>query len=69
MFHLSKGTAAMLPWDQNGVVDAQLKVYGTSNIRVVDASIIPIHIATHPGQTVYGIAERAAAALRNGEWK
>ncbi|EGN94606.1 hypothetical protein SERLA73DRAFT_114907 [Serpula lacrymans var. lacrymans S7.3] len=29
------GTAAMLPRDQGGVVDASLKVYGTSNLRVV----------------------------------
>ncbi|KAG6815635.1 hypothetical protein H0H87_012724 [Tephrocybe sp. NHM501043] len=36
------GTAAMLPRDQNGVVDSKLKVYGTSNIRVVDASILPV---------------------------
>ncbi|KAG6906660.1 hypothetical protein DXG01_012717 [Tephrocybe rancida] len=63
------GTASMLPRDQNGVVDPQLKVYGTSNIRVVDASILPVHVATHPTMTLYGIAERAAEALRTGEWK
>ncbi|KAG6840297.1 hypothetical protein H0H93_004709, partial [Arthromyces matolae] len=62
-------TAAMLPRDQNGVVDSKLKVYGTSNIRVVDASILPVHIATHPTMTLYGIAERVAEALRTGEWQ
>ena len=29
------GTAAMLPREDGGVVDAELKVYGTSNLRVV----------------------------------
>ena len=29
------GTAAMMPQADGGVVDASLKVYGTSNLRVV----------------------------------
>ena len=41
-----------------GVVDPKaLKVYGTANLRVIDASIIPMLIATHPQSTVYAIAE------------
>lgn len=36
------GTAAMVPREDGGVVDPTLKVYGTSNLRVVDASILPI---------------------------
>ncbi|KAG6873387.1 hypothetical protein C0995_016197 [Termitomyces sp. Mi166 len=48
------GTASMLPRDQNGVVDSHLKVYGTSNIRVVDASILPVDVAAHPTVTLYG---------------
>lgn len=31
------GTASMLPREDGGVVDAKLRVYGTSNLRVVSA--------------------------------
>jgi len=47
------GTAAMLPREKGGVVDTTLKVYGTTNIRVVDASVIPLHVSTHPQATIY----------------
>ncbi|KAG2138428.1 alcohol oxidase [Suillus bovinus] len=48
------GTASMLPRSANGVVDNKLKVYGTTNLRVADASIFPIHVGTHPQATLYG---------------
>ncbi|KAG6376605.1 hypothetical protein JVT61DRAFT_1587 [Boletus reticuloceps] len=48
------GTAAMLPRSANGVVDSGLKVYGTANVRVADASILPIHLGSHPQATLYG---------------
>ncbi|KAK7050312.1 GMC oxidoreductase [Favolaschia claudopus] len=57
------GTAAMLPREKGGVVNSSLKVYGTSNLRVVDASIIPIHLSAHVQATVYAIAEKAAAII------
>ncbi|EIN08374.1 alcohol oxidase [Punctularia strigosozonata HHB-11173 SS5] len=53
------GTANMMPREDGGVVDPQLKVYGTANLRVVDASIIPIQISCHTQSIVYAIAERA----------
>jgi choline dehydrogenase-like flavoprotein len=43
-----------------GVVNGQLVVYGTQNLRVADASIMPLHIATHTQQTVYAIAEKVS---------
>ncbi|TFK80961.1 GMC oxidoreductase [Polyporus arcularius HHB13444] len=59
------GTAAMLPRELGGVVDPlTLKVHGTANLRVVDASLMPMLIATHPQSTVYAIAERAADIIR-----
>lgn len=54
------GTAPMLPRHEGGVVDSNLLVYGTSNLRVVDWSVMPVQISGHPQTAVYGIAERAA---------
>lgn len=57
------GTAALAPKALGGVVGDDLLVYGTSNLRVVDASIIPLHLATHIQTIVYAIAEKAAAMI------
>ncbi|KAK1478270.1 choline dehydrogenase [Colletotrichum tamarilloi] len=54
------GSCAMLPKEDGGVVDPSLKVYGAENLRVVDASIMPVLISAHIQTAVYGIAERAA---------
>jgi choline dehydrogenase-like flavoprotein len=61
------GTASMLPRSEGGVVDSSLKVYGTSNVRVVDASVIPLHISAHVQATVYGIAGKAADIMLSRE--
>ncbi|WFD23850.1 hypothetical protein MEQU1_002544 [Malassezia equina] len=53
-------TCAMLPRQDGGVVDENLKVYGTSNLRVVDASVTPIAMSCHLESVVYGLAEIAA---------
>ncbi|KAJ1301435.1 hypothetical protein OPQ81_008693 [Rhizoctonia solani] len=60
------GTATLAPKELGGVVDVDLKVHGTANVRVVDASIIPLHISTHIQRTVYGIAEKAAKIIKDG---
>lgn len=65
LFHVA-GTCAMLPKEEGGVVDPALKVWGTTNLRVVDASIIPVLIASHTQTIVYGIAEKAAQIIVNG---
>jgi choline dehydrogenase-like flavoprotein len=57
------GTCAMIPKEKGGVVNSKLKVYGTSNLRVVDASIIPVLISAHMQTAVYSIAEMAAQII------
>jgi choline dehydrogenase-like flavoprotein len=54
------GSCSVLRQENGGVVDPDLKVYGTQNLRDVDASIIPILPVGHLQTMVYGIAERAA---------
>ncbi|KAG8680366.1 hypothetical protein FRC08_016360, partial [Ceratobasidium sp. 394] len=49
--HHPIGTVAMASKALGGVVDSNLKVYGTTNVRVVDASIIPLHMGTHLSRT------------------
>ncbi|KAI0459565.1 GMC oxidoreductase-domain-containing protein [Xylaria acuta] len=56
-FHPS-GTAAMMPRSAGGVVDTGLRVYGTRNLRVVDASIIPLIPSGHIQSAIYAIAEK-----------
>ncbi|KAL8695818.1 MAG: hypothetical protein Q9224_003138 [Gallowayella concinna] len=58
------GTCAMLPRDQGGVVDTRLKVYGTKNVRVVDASITPLHVRGNTVSLTYAIAEKAADIIK-----
>ncbi|KAF8519998.1 GMC oxidoreductase [Hysterangium stoloniferum] len=58
------GSCSMLPREKLGVVDPQLKVYGTNNLRVVDISIIPLHVAAHTQTFAYMIGEKAADIIR-----
>ncbi|KAG1894479.1 alcohol oxidase [Suillus fuscotomentosus] len=56
-FHTA-GSCSMLPKELNGVVDPQLKVWGTHNIRVADLSIIPLHVGSHTQSVAYALAEQ-----------
>jgi choline dehydrogenase len=61
------GTCAMLPREDGGVVDPRLKVYGIGNLRIVDASIFPIHVQNNICSTVYTVAEKAADMIKE-DW-
>jgi choline dehydrogenase-like flavoprotein len=47
------GTMAMMPKSFGGVVDPQLKVYGLQNVRVADASILPMPLSAHLVSTLF----------------
>ncbi|KAI9843172.1 MAG: hypothetical protein M1838_002735, partial [Thelocarpon superellum] len=49
--------------DPLAVVDTKLRVYGTNNLRVVDASAFPFLPPGHPQSTVYALAEKVAADI------
>lgn len=59
----SVGTCAMAPKESGGVVDVELKVYGVNNLRVVDASVIPLVPQSNTQSLVYALAERAAEII------
>ncbi|KAK3293014.1 aryl-alcohol dehydrogenase [Chaetomium fimeti] len=58
------GSCAMMPRALGGVVDARLRVYGVSNLRVVDSSAIPLISTANLQATVYAFAERAADLIK-----
>ncbi|KAH8822923.1 alcohol oxidase [Flagelloscypha sp. PMI_526] len=58
------GSASMLPREKGGVVDNRLKVYGTSNLRVADLSILPTHISNHTQSSAYMIGEFVADVIK-----
>ncbi|KAJ5781364.1 Glucose-methanol-choline oxidoreductase N-terminal [Penicillium paradoxum] len=59
------GTASMLPRDKGGVVSHDLKVYGTKNVRVIDASVLPFQVCGHLTSTLYAVAERASDLIKS----
>ncbi|KAF9262836.1 alcohol oxidase [Marasmius fiardii PR-910] len=61
------GSAPMMPKELGGVVDERLVVYGTSNLRVADLSILPIQLSTHPQTTAYAIGEKAADMIKEAQ--
>jgi choline dehydrogenase-like flavoprotein len=58
------GACSMLPLEQGGVVGADLKVHGTSNLRVIDSSVFPIEFAAHLMTITYGLAEKGADLIK-----
>lgn len=50
--------------DPTAVVNPQLQVHGIPNLRVVDASIMPIIPAAHTNAATYMIGEKGAALVK-----
>ena len=63
VFHVS-GSCAMRPRARGGVVDPRLRVHGTANLRVVDASVFPLEPLGNIQSVVYAVAERAADLVK-----
>lgn len=57
-------TCAMMPEHLGGCVSPDLEVYGVRNLRIVDASIMPIIPAGGLQGTVYAVAEKAADLIK-----
>ncbi|KAF5345932.1 hypothetical protein D9758_011426 [Tetrapyrgos nigripes] len=57
------GSLSMLPREKNGVVDPELKVYGTKNIRVADLSIVPLHFSGHSQGEYQAVSSAIATVL------
>jgi alcohol oxidase len=59
----SLGTCAMKPRAEQGVVDARLNVYGVTNLKVADMSIVPKNVGTNTYSTALLIGEKAAMII------
>ncbi|CAO2654094.1 Nn.00g108270.m01.CDS01 [Neocucurbitaria sp. VM-36] len=56
-------TCSMMREDLGGVVDERLRVYGAKNVRVCDASVLPIIPRGNILTAVYAFAEKAAEMI------
>jgi len=57
------GTAAMMSRELGGVVGPDLSVYGTNNVRVIDASVLPLQLGGHLVSTLYAVAEKGGELI------
>ena len=62
--HHTSSSCSMLPREAGGVVDPELKVYGTKGLRVVDLSVVPLIPSVHTQSVVYTVAEQAADIIK-----
>lgn len=60
-------TLAMMKEELGGVVDSRLKIYGIENVRVVDASVLPVQLSAHLSSSLYGICEKVSENIKE-DW-
>lgn len=58
------GTARLSKSIEQGVVDPALRVHGIKNLRVIDASVVPVIPDSRIQNSVYAIAEKGADAIK-----
>lgn len=58
---------AMMKEEFGGVVDSRFKVYGLENVRVVDASVLPVQLSAHLSSSLYGMAEKVSENIKE-DW-
>ncbi|KAJ1301181.1 hypothetical protein OPQ81_003592 [Rhizoctonia solani] len=59
----SVGSVQMKPKEKGGCVDPRLNVYGTSNLKVADLSILPSNVGANTYSTALLIGEKAALLI------
>ena len=65
MYHLDPcGTTRMSPGIDSGVVNGKLQVHGMTNLRVIDASVIPVIPDCRIQNSVYAVAEKGADLIK-----
>jgi choline dehydrogenase-like flavoprotein len=60
------GGARMAARPQDGVVDADHRVFGVAGLHVVDGSVLPTQGSANPALTIMSLAARAADRLAAG---
>jgi choline dehydrogenase-like flavoprotein len=60
------GGARMAAHPQDGVVDADHRVFGVPNLYITDGSVFPTQGAANPALTIMALAARAADRLVTG---
>lgn len=56
----SMGTCKMAPFEDGGVVDPELNVYGVKNLKIADLSIPPSNVGSNTCSVAMAIGEKAA---------
>ncbi|KAL6689976.1 GMC oxidoreductase-like protein [Trichoderma pleuroticola] len=67
LFHASATNKMGTSSDKMAVVDAQARVFGVTNLRVVDISAFPFLVPGQPLSMVYALAEKIADSILKGK--